>query len=264
MIWKIFQDRTYAERMFLWTPTTICCGLAVPPPGNLVAVRKSCMNFSRPHPVSVRHAQPGHGVQCRTADVGLGALGVEAAGLERIPEQGLEPEHGRLGQTAPMVATLRVPLRQTALSEPLQNAGTRMHRAVGLRGPGVRIPAGRNSRLRPALRDRLMAGSGVLSAISPDLLDRLWDLRPQFRQPLPVTHGVRGSQRRHEGLRRLIDRHMKLTPRPALAGAGLAHFPFALTEHLQTCGIHHYMARTGAHRAGNTYLQRRLPAATGA
>jgi hypothetical protein len=94
------------------------------------------MNFSRTHPIAVRHTESGHGIQSRTANVGLGDLSIEAARLELSAEQGLEPEHGRLGEAAPVVVTLLFPLRQADLTDTFQNCRARMHRAIRTRLPG--------------------------------------------------------------------------------------------------------------------------------
>ena len=110
------------------------------------------MNFSRTNPIAVRHTQSGHGVQCRTADVGLGDLRVKAASPEPILEQGLEPENRRLGQAAPMVATLLFSRRQTDFSDPLQKTGARMHRAIGVGGPGLSVLAWGNHLWFPKTR----------------------------------------------------------------------------------------------------------------
>ena len=84
------------------------------------------------------------------------AFRVKAARLELSAEQGLEPEHGRLGQTAPGVTTLLFPLRQADLADPLQNRCARMHRAVRIQLPGLGIVPRRNGRSCLALNERLM------------------------------------------------------------------------------------------------------------
>ena len=55
----------------------------------------------------------------------LRALGVKAAHLELTTEQGLEPEDGCLGQTAPIVATGFFPLCQADLIDAGANVGAR-------------------------------------------------------------------------------------------------------------------------------------------
>lgn len=70
------------------------------------------MNFSRTNPIAVRHTQSGHGIQGNTTDVGLGNLGNQGACLELTAKQRLELEHSRLGQAAPMIATLLFSRRQ--------------------------------------------------------------------------------------------------------------------------------------------------------
>src|SRR5512143_2802303 len=95
------------------------------------------MNFSRPHPIAVRHTESGHGIQSRTAKVGLSDLGVKAVRLERRAEQGFEPEQGGLGQTALRIATLLFPWRQANLADARKKRRARMHGAVRMRLPGL-------------------------------------------------------------------------------------------------------------------------------
>src|SRR5512143_1454472 len=133
------------------------------------------MNFSRTHPIAVRHTESSHGIQRRTANVGLSDLGVKAARLELSAEQGLEPEHGCLSQTALMIATLLFPWRQANLADALQNRRARMHGAIRMRLPGLGILPRRNGRSCLSLRDRCMAVATVIAALGRHLGNRFWD-----------------------------------------------------------------------------------------
>src|SRR3954451_11686306 len=51
-----------------------------------------------------RHAEPGHPVEHRAGDPGLGLLAGQSPGAEATTDDGLVPEHGGFPERAPAVA----------------------------------------------------------------------------------------------------------------------------------------------------------------
>src|SRR5215204_1336415 len=56
-----------------------------------------------------RHAEPGHPVEHRAGDPGLGLLAGQSPGAEATTDDGLVPEHGGFAERAPAVADRLLP-----------------------------------------------------------------------------------------------------------------------------------------------------------
>src|SRR5947209_16426936 len=56
-----------------------------------------------------RHAEPGHPVEHRAGDPGLGLLAGQSPGAEAATDDGLVPEHGGFAERAPAVADRLLP-----------------------------------------------------------------------------------------------------------------------------------------------------------
>src|ERR687894_836241 len=77
-----------------------------------------------------RHAEPGHPVEHRATDPGLGLLGGQGPGAKTTTDDGLVPEHGGLAERAPAVADRLLPAQASSVLD-------RPDVAVALAGRGV-------------------------------------------------------------------------------------------------------------------------------
>src|SRR4051794_29160510 len=110
-----------------------------------------------------RHAEPGHPVERRAGDPGLGLLAGQSPGAEATTDDGLVPEHGGFPERAPAVADRLLPA-QAALVPDHPDV------LVALTGRGV---SGRARHGRGAGRDdhcrgrvRLALGHGAVNGFA--------------------------------------------------------------------------------------------------
>src|SRR3954452_986514 len=86
-----------------------------------------------------RHAEPGHAVQRRAADPGLGLLSGQRPGAKATADEGLVPGHGRFAQRPPAVTGRFLPSHAPLVPDQLDVA-------VPLAGRGAGIHARRRRR----------------------------------------------------------------------------------------------------------------------
>src|SRR4051794_20802824 len=89
-----------------------------------------------------RHAEPGHPVEHRAGDPGLGLLAGQSPGAQATTDNGLVAEHGGFPERAPAVADRLLPAQAALVADQLDMAGPP-------RGPGLRArPPGRRAARR--------------------------------------------------------------------------------------------------------------------
>src|SRR6478735_8994736 len=84
-----------------------------------------------------RHAEPGHPVERRAGDPGLGLLAGQSPGAQATTDDGLVPEHGGFPERAPTVADRLLPAQAALIADQLDMT-------IPLRGRGTRARARRD------------------------------------------------------------------------------------------------------------------------
>src|SRR4030095_16044412 len=124
--------------------------------------------------VAVRHAQVRQPIQRRAPDQDLSGLPREAPGGHAIAKDRLEPEHGRLRQAPPMVATFALPRRAADLANPAQILIPSQALSLGVPMlPNLGVVLRGNRGLRAPAPNRLVTAAPVICAIARHLRDRL-------------------------------------------------------------------------------------------
>lgn len=211
----------------------------------------------------IRHPKPGDDIQGGKAGIGFGRLGIEAMVFQATAKEGFEAKHRRFGQAAPVITALLLPSLASVLLNPLQDGRARMGLVFGQGWPGDGSGAGWNQGECLAILHGLVTGVGIVSPIGSHGGDGVLggELIQQVRQHLGISYQG-GSQFCSDHFVRFgIHGQMEFTPRPTLAHAMLAYFPFPLTVDFQAGGVNDDMARLLFRQTPDPHRQSRCPAA---
>src|SRR6476469_1968663 len=183
-----------------------------------------------------RHAEPGHPVDHRAGDPGLGLLAGQSPGAEATTDDGLIPEHGGFAERAPAVADRLLPAQAALVPDHPDVLAALTGRGVSGRARHGR-GAGRDDHCRG--RVRLARGHGavnrfaVVGAIGHDRGDGAGDLIEQRADQGGVAL-LDGGQLAGKDLAAVgIDREMEFAPGPLATLAMLLAQPLAGAVHLQ-------------------------------
>src|SRR3954470_12598257 len=183
-----------------------------------------------------RHAEPGHPVEHRAGDPGLGLLAGQSPGAEATTDNGLVAEHGGFPERAPAVADRLLPAPAALVPDHPDVLVALTGRGVSGRARHGR-GAGRDDhcrgRVRLALGHGAVNGVAVVGAIGRDRGDGAGDLIEQRADQDGVTL-LDGGQLAGKDLAAVgIDREMEFAPGPLATLAMLLGQPLARAVHLQ-------------------------------
>lgn len=124
---------------------------------------------------------------------------------------------------------------------------------IGARGfPWFGILARRDDGVSASRRNRIVAFSGIIGAVSRDATDGLTgrDLVQQFRQHRCITNVAGRYFDRPDLQSFLVDPYVYLAPNAPLGAAVLAGVPFTFAFGLDTCSVNQQLQQVGAAAVG--------------
>src|SRR3954454_17566007 len=183
-----------------------------------------------------RHAEPGHPVERRAGDPGLGLLAGQSPGAEATTDDGLVPEHGGFPERAPAVADRLLPAQAALVPDHPDVLVALTGRSVSGRarhGRGTGRDDHCRGRVRLTLGHGAVNGFAVVGAIGGDRGDGAGDLIEQRADQGGVTL-LDGGQLGGQDLAAVgIDREMEFAPGPLATLAMLLGQPLTGAVHLQ-------------------------------
>src|SRR5438270_7556735 len=214
--------------------------------------------------VAVRHPQVRHPVQRLASHQQLRGLSFKAARADALTKDHLHAKDSRLGQRAPMVVALALPLRAPRAADGPQVLITEM--AFGFRVtvlPDARPFARRDRRPRLSPANRFITVTTVVGPVGADLLDPALDLIEQVLKQLRVLEPVGRHHRGHYLARGLVHAEVEFAPRPAARVPVLSHLPLALAIDLDAGRVNDQVQRFRLPKTRQLDLQRAAATAQG-
>lgn len=214
--------------------------------------------------VAVGHSQVRHPVQRRTPDKQLRRLSVKAARTDSLAEDRLYSKDLRLGQRAPMIAALALPL-----SAPLATDGTQVLIPdmafcfrVGVL-PNLRSLLRWNRSPRSSVSQGVITVAAIVGSISTHLANLVFDLREQVGKDLRVLEVI-GCDYDGDKLKgSLVHAEVEFAPRAATRVPVLAHLPLTLAIDLDACRVTDHVQRLRLAKARQLNFQRATTTAQG-
>ena len=192
--------------------------------------------------VAVRHSQVRHPVQRRAPDKQLRRLPGKAACTDSLAEDRLHPEDSRLGQRAPMVAALPLPLSPPFAPDGSQVLITDVSFSFRVAVvPDARPISRRDRSSRFSRADRVITVAAVIGSIGRDLLDLLCHFCEQVLKQLRVFEVIGRDRYGDKLMGRFVHAEVEFAPRAAAGVAMLAHLPLALAIDFDAGGINNHV-----------------------